>query len=78
MLEKLLAEFRGLKQKHLGYTALKDSDVLKALVFTLRLAHSHTSGRPHSRWFLDFLHEHFPEAQSSLAAAGEQSRIILP
>lgn len=78
-LQKLVDEFRALEQKHLGYSALKDSDVMKALVFVLRLAHSHTSGRPRSRAFLDFLHGEFPEAQPAIASPDSAaSRIILP
>ena len=78
-IQQLLQEFRALEQKHLGYSSLKDGDVLKALVFTVRLAQMHTSGRPFSRRFLDFLGEQFPAASPSLAAAEEPaSRIIVP
>lgn len=76
---QLLEEFRQLEREHLGYTTLKDGEVLKVLVLVLRLAHIHTSGRPRSRGFLDFLHERFSAAQSSLAADDEPgSRIIMP
>jgi len=75
----LLQEFRGLEQKHLGYSALKDAEVLKALVFTLRLAHMQTSGRPRARRFLDFLRERFPDSPAAIATADEpSSRIIVP
>jgi hypothetical protein len=78
-LGRLLEEFRALEQEHLGYTTLKDGEVLKALVFTHRLAHMHTSGRPFSRRFLDFLREQFPDAQPSIANSEEAaSRIIVP
>ncbi|HZL70528.1 MAG TPA: hypothetical protein VFC29_24710 [Candidatus Limnocylindrales bacterium] len=76
---RLLQEFRELEREHLGYTTLKDAEVLKVLVLALRLAHIHTSGRPLSRAFLDFLHDRFAEALSSIAAADEPgSRIIMP
>jgi hypothetical protein len=79
VLNELLEEFREVETKHQGYTSLKDSDVLKALVFTLRLMHVHTSGRPLSREFIDFLHEQFPEASAPLdSAADAGSRIIMP
>src|SRR5262249_27471016 len=42
-LQRAIEEFRKLEQQHLGYTALRDSDVLTALVFILRLGHVHTS-----------------------------------
>ncbi len=76
---QLLEEFRQVEREHLGHSTLKDAEVLKVLVLTLRLAHIHTSGRPRSRGFLDFLHQQFPAAQSSIAAADEPgSRIIMP
>jgi hypothetical protein len=78
-LQQLLQEFRALEQKHLGYARLKDSEVLKALVFTLRLAHMRSSGRPFSRRFLDFVRDQFPDAQPAIATADEPaSRIIVP
>ncbi len=66
---QLLQEFRELEREHLGHTTLKDAEVLKVLVLVLRLAHIHTSGRPLSRGFLDFLHERFPGAPSAIVAA---------
>jgi len=78
-LRQLLMEYRQVEQQHLGYVRLKDADILHALVFTLRLAHVHTSGRPLSRAFIDFLRERFPEESSPLAGTGEAgSRIIIP
>jgi hypothetical protein len=78
-LRQLLQEFRELEQKHLGSTTLKDGDILKALVFTLRMALAQTSGRPHSRQFLDFLRERFSDTQASIAGADEpSSRLIVP
>jgi hypothetical protein len=79
VLRRSVDEFRGVEQQHLGYTALRDSDVLKALVFIIRLASLETSGRPLSRAFIDSLHERFPEpgATGDLAAQAG-SRIILP
>ena len=78
-LRQLLAEFREVERQHRGYTALKDSDVLKAVVFTLRLAHMQTSGRPRSRRFLDFLRERFPDAQTAIIGPDEPGgHIIVP
>jgi len=75
-LEKMVGEYRGLETKQLGYSRLRDSDVLKAFVFLLRLALGRTSGRPKSRAFLDFLYAQFPE--KSPVAAASDSRIIVP
>lgn len=78
-LRQVLDEYREVERKHLGHTRLKDADVLNALVFTLRLAHVHTSGRPLSRAFIDFLQERFPEAAAALEATGDPAgRIIIP
>jgi hypothetical protein len=78
-LRQFLQEFRELEQQHLGYSGLKDGEVLAALVFTLRWARFHTSGRPRSRQFVDFLRNRFLDSQPSIAAAdGPSSRIIIP
>jgi hypothetical protein len=77
-IQKMTKEYRELEQKQLGYTRLRDSDVLRALVFLLRMGLMRTSGRPRSRAFLDFLFLQFPEQASGIAAADEGSRIIVP
>jgi hypothetical protein len=77
--EKMVAEYRAAEQKHVGYTSLRDSEVLKALVFLLRLAHGRTSGRPKSHAFVEFLFAQFPEKESAVVTPQEAgSRIILP
>jgi hypothetical protein len=77
-IQKMTKEYRELEQKQLGYTRLRDSDILRTLVFLLRMALARTSGRPRSRAFLDFLFLQFPEQASPIAAADEGSRIIVP
>ena len=78
-LQRSLEEFRKVEQQHLGYTSLRDSDVLRVLVFMIRLAHLHTSGRPLSRGFLDYLAQRLPEpGPAGEPAAQSGSRIILP
>jgi len=77
--QKLIKEYREAEQKHMGYVRLRDSEVLRALVFLVRMAHGRTSGRPKSRAFIDFLFAQFPERDSSLVAPHEaQSSIIVP
>jgi hypothetical protein len=76
--QKMVKEYREAEQKHMGYSKLRDSDVLRGLVFLLRMGMVRTSGRPKSRAFVDFLHGQFPEKESALAAADEGSRIIVP
>jgi hypothetical protein len=77
--ENMVKEYREAEQKHLGYSTLRESELLKALVFLVRLAHGRTSGRPKSRAFVEFLFAQFPEKESAVvdpqASAG---RIILP
>jgi hypothetical protein len=77
--ENMLKEYREAEQKHMGYSSVRESDVLKALVFLLRLGHGRTSGRPKSRAFVEFLFAQFPEQQSAVVTPQEAgSRIIVP
>jgi hypothetical protein len=77
--ENMLKEYREAEQKHMGYSTVRESEVLKALVFLVRLAHGRTSGRPRSRAFVDFLFTQFPEKESAVLTPQEGgSRIILP
>ena len=77
--QNMLKEYREAEQKHVGYVQLRDSEVLRALVFLVRMAHGRTSGRPKSRAFVDFLLDQFPMTPGGVAApetAG--SGIVLP
>ena len=67
----MIKEYREAEQKHMGYVQLRDSEVLRALVFLVRMAHGRTSGRPKSRAFVDFLLAQFPEKPSGIAAPEE-------
>jgi hypothetical protein len=77
-LEKMIVQYRELEQKHVGYSTLKDSEVLEGLVFLLRMALGRTSGRPKSRAFLDFLFAKFPEKSGVVASPEAGSRLIVP
>jgi hypothetical protein len=77
--EEMVKHYREAELKQLGYSNLRDPDVLKALVFLLRLGHGRTSGRPKSRAFIDFLIAQFPEKESGVISPQEAgSRIIVP
>jgi hypothetical protein len=76
-IQNMVKEYREAEQKHAGYSRLRDSDVLRALVFLLRVAYSRTSGRPKSRAFLDFLSAQFPEKQSAIASLNEPGGKII-
>ncbi len=75
----MVREFREAEQQHVGHVRLRDSDVLKAVVFVLRLALGRTSGRPKSKAFIDFLFGQFPEKSSVIAGSEETgSRLVIP
>lgn len=76
--QKMVKEYREAEQKHTGVTRLRDSDVLKVLVFLIRMAHGRTSGRPKSRAFVDFLFAQFPQKTGVGAPEEAASRIITP
>jgi hypothetical protein len=77
--ETMIREFREAERRHMGHSRLRDSDVLKALVFLLRMGLGRTSGRPKSRAFIDFLFMQFPEKHSAIAGAEKEgSRIVIP
>ena len=59
--------------RQMGYRNLRDGEVLKALVFVLRLALDRSSDRALSRGFLEFLRTEFVEDQGTA-----QTRIVLP
>lgn len=78
-IQKMLDEYRQVEAQHLGRTTLRDADILEGLVFLLRMAHAHTTGRPRSRAFLDFLATQYPEKKTAISEPGEGgSKIILP
>jgi hypothetical protein len=78
-IETMVKEYREAEQKHMGYSSLRDSEILKALVFLIRLAHGRTSGRPKSLAFVEFLYAQFPEKESAVVTPQEAgSRIIVP
>jgi hypothetical protein len=81
--ETMVKEFREAERQHVAdmqsRPPLRDSDVLKALVFLLRMGFGRTSGRPKSRAFIDFLFAQFPEKHSALAGPDEaENRIVIP
>jgi hypothetical protein len=78
-LQTMVKEYRETEQKHLGYSRLHDSDVLRGLVFLVRMALGRSSGRPKARGFIDFLFAQFPEQQAAIASPEDAgSRIIVP
>jgi hypothetical protein len=77
--QTMVKEYREAEEKHLGSSRLRDSDVLRALVFLLRMGYVRTSGRPKSRAYVDFVVSQFPENPSAVADPQENaSRLIVP
>jgi hypothetical protein len=75
-LERMIAQYRELEQKHVGYSILKDSELLQVLVFMLRTGYARSSGRPRSRAFIDFLLGQFPE--DHIVTPQTSSSLIIP
>jgi hypothetical protein len=76
-LQSMVKEYREAEQKHTGQARLRDSEVLRALVFLIRMAQARTNGRPKSRAFVDVLFAQFPEKPSLAVAEEAGSRIVL-
>jgi hypothetical protein len=77
--QSMVKEYREAEEKHLGYSRLRDSDVLRALVFLLRMGYARTSGRPKSHAYTDFVVSQFPEDSPTGAGPDEAaSRLIVP
>jgi len=74
-LQETLERFLQQEREQSGFTRTHDTDVMKTLVFLLRMALDRNNGRAKGRAFLDFLQLHFgqPEAaESSLLVPGGQ------
>lgn len=76
--QNMIKEYREAEQKHSGYSKLRDSEILRSLIFILRISYVRTSGRPKSRAFVDFLSAQFPGKHSAIAGPEEGGRIIAP
>jgi hypothetical protein len=78
-LENMIAEYRQLEQQHLGYSNLRDSELLKVLVFMVRVALCRTNGRPRSRAFIDYLTDSFPKEEEGIVTGGNSGpSLIVP
>jgi hypothetical protein len=77
-LQNMVEGYRVAQQQRLGTAALRDSDVLKAVVAMLRVAHSYTTGRPKSRAFVEFVVTFPTRATMPDALPAPESRIVIP
>ncbi len=77
--DEMVRQYREAEQQQFGHCRLRDAEVLKGLVFLVRLAQGRSNGRPKSRAFIDFLSAQFPEKTPSIIAPEEAgTRIIVP
>lgn len=72
-LQKFVENWRQQESRQAGTVTVRDSDVLRALVFLRRLAGAHDNGRPRGKAFVSFLRRVFPEA-----VAQQSQGVILP
>jgi hypothetical protein len=75
-LDKFIEDFKQQLAKQGGPARLKDTDSFLFLVFLQRVGRQHTSGRPKSRAYLEFLRGQFPKAVA--APEPDAPRIIIP
>jgi hypothetical protein len=74
-LKAFLDEYQKKLQERGQSASLKESDVIRSLVFLARLATVHSNKRPRSRAFIDFLRQTYPE---SAVKKKEESGLIVP
>ncbi len=75
---KLISEYRKVEEQHVGHHTLKDSDVMRALVFLVRMSHARTNGRPKSCMLVDSLRAQFPVPHRQPIAGEAARNIIIP
>ncbi|MCZ6750399.1 MAG: hypothetical protein O7E51_01060 [Acidobacteria bacterium] len=73
-LQNFFQEQQEEAQKSGGIATLKETDVLRSLVFLDRLATVNSNQRPRGRAFIDFLRQAYPEASSRK----EESKLVIP
>ena len=73
-LQNFFREQQEKEQKRGGMATLKDSDLLRSLVFLLRLVIVNANQRPRGRAFIDFLRQSYPEASSRK----QESSLVIP
>jgi hypothetical protein len=76
-LKEGVGEFRQRETEALGMTRTRDSDVVKALVFLLRMAQDRDNGRPKGRGFLHLLARQF-DMEKQAPAASTTGGLIVP
>jgi hypothetical protein len=75
-LQKNIDEYRAVEEKQFGAHTLKDSDILRVVVFMIRIAHPQTTGRPRSRALVERLRASSPHSKHVHAPATSNGVII--
>ena len=73
-LKNFLSEYEKRLREQGRLAGIKESSVIRSLIFLLRVAALHSSKRPRSRGFIDFLRQAEPES----AVPDEEPRLIIP
>jgi len=73
-MKPMLVQVPQPQAKVAGYTLTRDSDVIRVLVFLLRMALDHDNGRSRGRSFLHLLQFHFPHREAPVSG----SSLIVP
>jgi len=73
-LKNFLSEYEKRLREQGRLAGIKESSVIHSLIFLLRVAALHSSKRPRSRGFIDFLRQAEPES----AVPDEEPRLIIP
>lgn len=76
-LSQELKDFRQAMQERLGMAAVRDADILGALVALQRIEFTRNNGRPRGRAFLSWLYREFPEAKEGRINSSGPA-IVLP
>jgi hypothetical protein len=75
-LQEFLGKIKGEAAKGTShFSSPKDGEIFQLLVLLYRHAYFRTNGRPHSRRFIEFLRQQFPESPE---LKQPESRIIVP
>jgi hypothetical protein len=77
-IQDAIAEYRKGEQREVGYSSVRDSEVLQLLVIMLRFALARANGRPRSRAFVDHLAAAFKDGPRGVAPPDAESSLILP
>lgn len=77
-IQKNIDEYRAVEERQFGAFTLKDSDVMRVLIFMVRITHPQTTGRPKSRALVERLRATSPHSKHVHTQAANSGGIIIP